>query len=544
MSVCALTLLLVASRGHADPFARSLETLLNTPISAVSKYEQTMGEAPASVTVLTSEDFERYGWRTLDEALQTVRGLYISNDRNYAYLGARGFGRPTDYNNRILLLINGHTNNDDFYNSAAIGPTLGLNVDAIERVEVVRAPDSALYGTGAIFAVIDVITKDAGAVDGLHASIEAGSFGRKSLSGMYGADIGGGAELTLSDLWTNVDGSDLYYEEYDDPETNHGRAEGLDWDEAGGVHGTLTAGDFRAQAMFSSRKTGIPTGAFEIAFNDRTASTLDQQAFIELRYATEPNVHTGVMARGYLDYYHYLGVYPYDEDPDFFEQNDSRWGGAEFRLRWDATEYNRLVVGVEAQRHFRVDIDLWDADDTHYLDDGFPFTLLSAYGQNTYQPFENLSLTLGFRSDVYSSDEDSVTPRAAIVYRASAATTVKALYGEAFRVPTRFERFYADEAVFKTNPILASEGVAAAELVWEQRIGSELLGIVSAYRYKMEDLIDEALDPDDELRYFDNISEVDAMGLEAELRAQIGRRGHGYVSYAMRGRATSRRTSA
>ncbi|MBT3271356.1 TonB-dependent receptor [Candidatus Poribacteria bacterium] len=510
---------------------RSLEALLNTPISAAAKYEQTTREAPASVTVITSADIERYGWRTIDEALQTVRGMYVSNDRNYVHLGARGFGRPTDYNNRVLLLINGHTNNDNFYNSAALGPTLGVPLDAIERIEVVRGPGAALYGTGAVFAVIDVITKDASDVDGLRVSAEGGSFGRKGLSGVYGQELGQGASLTVSGRWSDVAGQDLYYPEYDDAETNGGVAEGLDWDRSGGAYGSLRIGDFRAQGMFSSRKTGIPTGAFEIAFNDPDTSTLDEEGFLELRYATEPSAKTGVVARGYLDYYHYVGVYPIEEEPHYMEANTSKWGGAELQLRWDPREYARHVIGVEAQRHFTVDYHIWQGD-AQYLDRDFPFTLLSVYTHNTYQPLDELSLTLGVRTDMYSQGSDRASPRAAVVYTPSASSAIKLLYGEAFRVPSRFELFYEDAEAFKPNPLLKPESIRTAEAVLEQRIGPDLLGVVSVYRYEMIDLIDETVDPNDELSVYDNVSEVDAGGVEAELRAQIGARGRGYVSYA------------
>ncbi len=521
-----------ASRGRGAVTVQSIESLLNTPISAASKYEETMSAAPASVTVLTSDDIERYGWRTLEEALQTVRGLYVSNDRNYSYLGARGFGRPTDYNNRVLVLVNGHTKNDDFYSSAGLGPMLGLNLDAIERIEIVRGPGSALYGTGAVFAVIDVITKDADAIDGLRISAEAGSFGRVGASGVYGGEIARGVDLTLAAQWQDVDGQDLYYAGYDDAETNGGVAEGLDWDRVGGAHATLTAGDVSAQAMWSSRKTGIPTGAFETAFNDPTASTLDETLYVELDYAVEPNARTGVTVRGYVDRYHYFGVYPYDGEPTYFEKNDSWWGGVEARLRWDVREYNRLVIGVEAQRHVVVDFDVWDSDDTRYTDGSYPFTVLSAYGQNTYQPLEDLSLTGGFRADIYSSDENSVTPRAAVVYRVSQTTTLKALYGEAFRVPTRYERFYVDPGYHKINPRLGPESGRTLEAVWEQRIGARLLGVLSAYRYDMADIIGEDVDPADEVSYFANVGEVHAAGLEVEVQVQLGSRGRAYASYA------------
>jgi len=72
----------------------SLDSLLNVRISAASRYAQTSAQAPASVTIVTAEDIERFGYRTLDEVLETVRGFYISSDHNYSYIGIRGF-RPT-----------------------------------------------------------------------------------------------------------------------------------------------------------------------------------------------------------------------------------------------------------------------------------------------------------------------------------------------------------------------------------------------------------------------------------------------------------------
>ena len=90
----------------------SLESLLNVRVSTASKYEQTAREAPAAVTVITAEDIERYGYESLGDVLASIRGFYTSYDRNYAYLGTRGFGRPTDDNNRILVLTNGLSTND------------------------------------------------------------------------------------------------------------------------------------------------------------------------------------------------------------------------------------------------------------------------------------------------------------------------------------------------------------------------------------------------------------------------------------------------
>ena len=98
--------------GLAD---KSLEDLMAVEVGTVfgaARREQRVTEAPSSVTIVTAEDIRTFGWRTLADALSSVRGFYVTNDRNYTYVGVRGFGRPSDYNNRVLVLVNGHRYND------------------------------------------------------------------------------------------------------------------------------------------------------------------------------------------------------------------------------------------------------------------------------------------------------------------------------------------------------------------------------------------------------------------------------------------------
>jgi hypothetical protein len=69
---------------------------------------QPVTEVPSSVSIVTADEISRYGYRTLADVLNGVRGFYVTNDRNYSYVGARGFNRPGDYSTRVLLLVNGH----------------------------------------------------------------------------------------------------------------------------------------------------------------------------------------------------------------------------------------------------------------------------------------------------------------------------------------------------------------------------------------------------------------------------------------------------
>src|SRR5215470_723596 len=146
-------------------------------VEAASRYKQLITEAPSSVTVVTSDEVKKYGHRTLADILQSVPGLYVTYDRNYSFLGVRGFNLG-DNNNRVLLLVDGHRLNNSLSDSAYLGTEFILDVDLIDRVEIIRGPGSSLYGNNAFFGVINVITRKGRDMsgNGVEASGEAGSF--------------------------------------------------------------------------------------------------------------------------------------------------------------------------------------------------------------------------------------------------------------------------------------------------------------------------------------------------------------------------------
>src|ERR1700736_3593321 len=126
---------------HPDLLDLSLEELMSIEIDSVygaSGFKQKVAEAPASVTIITSEEIQKFGYRTVADILRNVRGFYVTYDRNYSYLGVRGYGLPGDYNSRIALLIDGHRLNDAIYAAAPVGPEFPIDIDLIDRVEVIR----------------------------------------------------------------------------------------------------------------------------------------------------------------------------------------------------------------------------------------------------------------------------------------------------------------------------------------------------------------------------------------------------------------------
>ena len=88
---------------------------------------------------MTAEDIVRYGFRTLADVLRSVRSFSVSSDRNYSYVGIRGFALPSDYNSRVLLLVDGHRMNDNIYDQASMGTDFVLDPFMSDRVEIVAA---------------------------------------------------------------------------------------------------------------------------------------------------------------------------------------------------------------------------------------------------------------------------------------------------------------------------------------------------------------------------------------------------------------------
>ena len=91
---------------------------MNVNIFTASKRWQKIVEAPASVSIVTADEIQKYGYRTLAEILRSMPGIYIGNDRNYSFIGVRGVSRPGDYNTRVLLLVDGHRLNDNVLDSS------------------------------------------------------------------------------------------------------------------------------------------------------------------------------------------------------------------------------------------------------------------------------------------------------------------------------------------------------------------------------------------------------------------------------------------
>jgi outer membrane cobalamin receptor len=529
---------MASAQDSAQSDFRVLDSLLNLPFSTAAtsrsvastgaKYLQTTRQVAGSVTIVTAEDILGFGYRTLDEVLESMAGIYTSNDRNYSYIGVRGFGRPSDYNNRVVLLIDGHTTNESIWGSSGLGGEQAINLQGVERIEVLRGPASVLYGTGAMFATVNVITRDGAGINSGLISMEGGSHGRKGGSVAFGRQLGNRTSVAASALLEDVSGVDVYYPEFDDPLTNNGVAHDLDWERRSGIAISGRSGPLSAHGRFNIRSRGISTASFGMIFNDPRARTRDASGFLEAKFDDALSETVQLMARGYFDEYSAFGAYPSPGDTSYSESAFHRALGAETALHWDPVASNRVTVGTEYRWNPRVHYQI-PADGPGDLAIDRPFSTLSLYAQDEIQVRSNLTLLLGLRHDENSLDQDATTPRLAIIYDPWRGTTFKAMYGTAFRAPSMYEAAFPDSG----GGALVPERLGLAELIWIQRLSPAVTVTGSAYHYAVHDLIDIVeQDSNSAVFFYKNIASVSANGLEMSLDAGLGKGTHGYLNYA------------
>ncbi len=540
----ALVTATAASAGAQSLSELSLEKLMRIDAGRVfgaSERSQPVTEAPTSVSFITAEDIARYGYRTLADILHGVRGMYVSDDRNFSLLGARGFGKPGDYNSRILLLVNGHRVNDNIFGQAEIGAEFSLDASTFERVEIIRGPASSVYGDSAFFAVVNVITRTGASINGAHTSYEVGSHGTHLVRGVAGRSLANGVDFAMSASVLHSDGVNrLYYPAFDSPETNFGVAEGLDGEHAGQYYGRLAYRGFTLTGAYGQRRKDVPTASFGTIFNEQInrEQTNDRHTLLDLEYG-RPLGDARLTLRGSYDRFTYDGYYPFPgEDlfgvPKAVGHNNvigSRWtAGA--RVAKPLPFRQVLVFGAEF-------IDNIDQNQTsHFIDPPLSLfatdvstTQRAVYVQDELKLGRYVILNGGLRYDGYETF-NRVTPRTALIVMPSAAQSFKYLYGRAFRAPNAYERndFYFGSQVTGLTP----ETIDTHEFVWEQYASDWLRTSVSTYWYKADRLITLMLDPETFLGVtYVNQGEVRAKGLELEAQMRLWKGAESHMSYAL-----------
>lgn len=520
----------------ADLVDMSIEQLMQVKVQTVygaSKYEQKVTQAPSSVSIVTADEIKKFGYRSLPDLLRSIRGFYVSHDRNYGYVGSRGFLRPGDYNTRYLFLINGHRINDNIYDAGWVGTDGNPELDIVDRVEIIRGPSSSIYGSSAFFGVVNIVTKSGRQVDGVEVSTEAGSFDTYKGRFTFGKKFQNDIEWLLSGSYYSSEGQRrLYYPEFDqristDPRArNNGIARNSDEEEYYQAFSSLGYHDFTLTALYVSHTKEVPTASFGTLFGIDREQTIDERAFVELKYDHQFGENTEALGRISYDAYPYLGDYPYDavganNPADAVINKDVAFGDwitAELQLKQRFLDRHTLIFGAEYRENLHQHLANYDDTDPRvtYVEDRRRSRTFGVYAQAEAVLLTNLLLNAGIRYDYYYTFGDTLNPRVGLIYSPWEKTTFKLLYGQAFRAPNEYELYYGGP-VQGANPNLEPETIRTYEAIYEQYLAANLRFSASAYYYRINGLISQTPDPITGSFSFANVNPVQAQGVEFEL---------------------------
>ena len=497
---------------NTDITRMSIEDLANAEVFSASRYLQKTIDAPASTTIITADEIRQFGYRSLGEVVANARDFYSSDDRNYVYVGVRGFARPGDYNSRLLLLVDGHRINDPVFDQGDFDRVFPVDIDLIDRIEIVRGPTSSLYGTNAMLAVVNVITRKAEALNGVQVSSEVGAMGAYGGRISFGRSLPHDIGLLVSVSARNDNGEQkVFFPEYKTPSNNFGVAEGLDGERARSAYLAAGGHGVNFRGAFGRRFKLVPTATFGSLFNLRE-STVDSTGYLDLSVEK-----TGKRfdLRGHVAYdsYVYDGIYSlYRAGPPYLDLARAKWWTADALAAPHIGRRQKLQSGFEV-RYAARRAQFSSANDVGLGALSGPFTW-SVFVQDEIEIVPRLRLVAGLRYDDLASGQTRASPRAALVFKPGRLTALKFLAASAFRAPNAYEQAYS--AYQLQLPQLRPEKITALEGIAEHSFSDGTRISLSLYRNSIDGLISQTGTDTRAIGYV-NVGDVDTTGLSAEI---------------------------
>jgi len=492
-------------------------------VSIASGTETPLDKAAAITSVINADDIAAMGATDLDQVLETVPGLHV-NHSDQAFSPKYVFRGITSSNNaQALLLINGIPTTTMMYGNRG-NAWGGMPVKAIERIEVIRGPGSALYGADAYSGVINITTKNHQSINDQTVGGRVGSFDTQGAWLESGHQIGDmGLSLVLE--YQTTDGWDETIER--DAQTNFDETfgtsaslapgpvntgvdqvdarfelSGQQWTFRAGLQdrGNLGTGPGVAQALdpegqFSSRRVNAD---YSYRWSD-LAEGLDVEARVSYFNITQdpendivlypPGAFNGNFPEGLI------GSPGYKENQFRFDLNAIYRGLDNHRIHTGIGTLWADLYEVTERKNFNPDfspkgsvVDVSD-DPTEVWMPEEDRTNYYAFIQDEWQFAQNWQLVSGIRFDDYSDFGNTLNPRAALIWATTDNITTKLLYGRAFRAPSLNELYVANNPVFMGNDELDAETIDTFEIGVSHQITAQLLYGVNLFYYEIDDLI-------------------------------------------------------
>ena len=538
-------------------FELSLEDLMNIEIVSATRQNQNITDAPSIVSVITSKQIKERGYLSVSEALNSVAGFDVITDHFQPNLGIRGInGGLRSWSRLVKVMIDGQnisfrSSSDNFLESSLIP------IEAIKRIEIIRGPNSALYGKNAFLGVINIITKSGAETENNSVTHFLGNLSNNTAYGL--STVWGGKKNNFDFLWAssysqidrsglsphNVPGSTVYnnylskknestpfsvFLKFRYKEDNFGElvfdinhqilnsyAEFLDW-------GTLTHNNrinlFNSYERLSYSKVLFEDFSTNFSFSHSTGKPLKEVL---------------------------------DIDSDHSEWIERELSYSSYDLNFTTTyvfdDINNFSFGIdyttdihEHQKYYTVNssgIRNLNPGGTEGIKD---FNNMGIYMQMIFNAAEffsinylkNLTLTAGYRFDYHNIYGDVLNYRLAAVYRIANQLSTKIMYGTSFNAPSSVQLYsnYITPGGIVGNPNLKPERAKTLEWALMGRIFENINFNTNVFYTEVDNKIEYLL-PYGEISNIraENVSSIYSAGTEVELNANIYNN-TGYINYS------------
>lgn len=482
----------------------SLEQLSELPVDSASSIASQISDAPSAVSIVSGDEIRAFGYHTLADVLQSMRGLYVTNDYAYSFLGGRGFGRPGDFTGRIMLMIDGRVANNNIYNSANLEYAGLVDPSLVERVEYVSGPGSIIYGNTALFGVINVVTRKGHDINGVQVIGELASHHAREGKINYGKRLDNGAEILLSASGFGSDGRDYSFA---GPYAFHSK--GMDGQHSRRLFGKIEWEDWYGEIAYSYRYKDIPTAPYG---SDVGAPYHYEDSYLEgnLKRDFDISPDLKLALNSYFGRFEYRGLEAFSGTP-WRERSVGAWWGLNAQAGQILSATQRILYGVDYRLDFRQDIDT-PVSRSHRDE-----STLSFYVEDQIDLGDRLKWNIGARYDHNSETSGKLTPRLALIYTPTDDTTLKLSASRALRRANPFEKYYTDNQYLLTNAKLRPEEIRALELVLEHHVDRDTKWLGSVYRYRTDKYISsQVVDPVAGSSQFQNTPGGTSTGIELE----------------------------
>ena len=485
-------------------------------VTVATKTRERVDKSGSTVTVITRQQLQQMGARSLMDALKHVPGLGV-NQINVGVTSLEVRGVKTDFSEKVLFLINGNPVNNNLVNGGALLSRHDVPVKDIQAIEVVRGPGSALYGANAFVAVINIVTQSAEDLSGSQVSVAGGSFGTGELNVAHGEAAEGWNYAVNLNLY-QTDGWKSEVEQ--DSLGNSGKTDYWQQRHEIGVQGSY--GDFSFQGRYLEREAGDYLGAFSV-LNEGSLQNY-QEYFLEASYKSDFSSQSYLISKVYFDHFEFDNTWEYT--PGFFLRSPIKHDRSGAEAQWNTliSGNHKVLFGVAVEHQTQYDVELWtnsgagrlvNVSDSMNWNGQHRRDIAAGYVQDIWDATERVRVIAGARYDRYSDFGSTFNPRASVSWEMNERYQWVASYGSAFRAPTFGELYNTNNNSVVGNPNLEPEEIDTFELSLRTVLGPSSSLKLTGFYNSIEDAIIPTAGAG-AVNYSENAGELKVTGLEVE----------------------------